>query len=324
MPQIADLVWPSGVSAYPAILLLVLLATRFLPLPASYHPLTLFRYFALQLGNKVNPEPQRARQQLYISGSLALLVAWLPAMALLYSLYQFSDLPVLLDALLLFCSLNWYSQQQQALSIQHSLQRGQLTLAREQATALLCRRTAALSSMGLSKAIVESLTLRSASQLTGVLCAFLLGGGLAALGYRLLLELQQQWNPKRAAFHHFGLPATMVANLLTTIPKLIVSVLLALQYGVLRCYRQCRQPRYNINRWSYWLLCCASVALRRNLGGPLYYNQLKQQRSKILQQQEPAPADITLAINLLQFTHIYLLLFIIAGSIVQLVWLLAR
>lgn len=321
MPWPLGITWPSELSAHPAILLLVVLAARLIPMPAAYHPLMLFRYFAQQLAAKVNPDPERPRQQLYISGSLALLVAWLPAMALLYSLYQFSELPLVLDALLLYAGLDWYTTQQQAQKIQQRLQTGQLTLAREQATSLLCRKTSTLSEMGLTKALLESLILRSASHFVGVCLAFVLAGGLGAIGYRLVTELQQQWNPKRDQYRYFGAPASALAGLLTAIPKCISSLLLAIQHGVLRSYRLCRATHcFNINRCSFWLLCCASAALRRSLGGPVYYNGLKQQRSKIKQPNEPVVTDIQRAVSILQFSHLYLLLVIAGGSLLQLVW----
>lgn len=325
MPWPFGITWPSELSAHPAILLLVVLMSRLIPMPAAYHPLMLFRYFAQQLAAKVNPDPGRPRQQLYISGSLALLVAWLPAMALLYSLYQFSELPLVLDALLLYAGLDWYSTQQQAKMIQQRLQTGQLTLAREQAKSLLCRKTTTLSEMGLTKALLESITLRSASHFVGVCLAFLLAGGLGALGYRLVTELQQQWNPKRDQYRYFGAPASALAVLLTAIPKFISSLLLAIQHGVLRSYQLCRATRrFNINRYSFWLLCCASAALRRSLGGPVYYSGLKQQRSKILQPNEPVVTDIQRAVSILQFSHLYLLLVIAGGSLLQLVWQLKQ
>jgi adenosylcobinamide-phosphate synthase len=323
IPSLETVAWPEGVSAYTALLLLVVFIARLMPLPAGYHPLTLYRFFALQLGKKVNPDPNRPQQQLYISGSLALLLAWLMPMALLYSLYQFSDLPLVLDALLLYTSLDWRNQQLQAISIQHSLQQRQLSLARQQARTMLCRRTTMLSEMGLSKAMIESLTLRSAIQYLGVLCAFILAGGLAAIGYRLLLELHQQWNPKQQRFKHFGRPAAALQILFSAAPKLISSLLTALQAGVVRSYRQCRHRRLNMNLFSFLLFSCVSTALRRNLGGPLYYSDNKQQRSKMQQQHEPAPADISRALRLLQFNHGYFLLLLLAGSVLQLVWQLA-
>ncbi|WP_051219709.1 cobalamin biosynthesis protein CobD/CbiB [Rheinheimera baltica] len=316
-----NLSWPEGLSAYPALVVLVVVVARLLPMPPQYHPLTLFRLLAQQLGKKVNPDPSRSRQQLMISGALAILVIWLPIMALLYSLYWFSELPLVLDALLLYCSLDWHTQQQQALVIQRQLQACQLTLAREQAKQLLCRRTASLSEMGLSKALIESLTLRSARQLIAVCCWFLIGGGLAAIGYRLLIEMHQQWNIKRSAHRYFGVTIALLANLTSFIPKLISVSLLAFQHGILQCYRQCRQPKMNLSSGSYWLLCCASVAVQRNIGGPVFYNEHKLQRSKMLQGTDPKPTDIARIIKRLHFVHLYLYVLIMTTSLLQLVWL---
>lgn len=305
--------WPAGVSPIPLILLAVIALARLFPLPGAYHPLLLFRYLAQQLAAKVNPDPNRSRQQLLISGSLALLMLWLPLLLLLYSLYLFSEQPLLLDALLLYISLDWQNQRQQALQLQQQLQRGQLTLAREQSTTLLCRRTDNLSQMGLSKALLESLSLRYAIFVVGTCGYFLLGGGLAAFGYRLLQELQQQWSVKRQHFRYFGIPSAVMATVLSAPPKLLCALLLALQHGLRRSMALCRQPRLNLEACSYWLLCCSSAALKRSLGGPAYYNDSKLQRSKMLQPQQPAPQDIKRLIKQLRFTGGYFLLLLLSG-----------
>ncbi len=61
-----------------------------------------------------------------------------------------------------------------------------------------------MSAIGLTKACIETLSLRFAKQWFSVLFWFMLGGGIAALSYRLLQELQQCWNPKLTQFQHFG------------------------------------------------------------------------------------------------------------------------
>lgn len=321
MPQSLPVNWPDGLNVYPVLLLAVMLLAHLLPLPNAYHPLTLFRYFVRQLAAKVNPDPSRAVQQLYISGSLALLVSWFVPLLLIVSLYHFSDLPLVLDALLLYGSLDWRHQQQTFLRIKTLMTQGQLSLARELAGQLLCRNTTKLSEMGLSKALLEAMALRAARDYIGVLCAFLLGGGLAALAYRLLLEIQQQWNAKRTPYRHFGRPAALVASILSAVPKLLSCLLLALQAGLIKCVTQCRMPRLNISLLSYWLLCCSSVAVKRNLGGPLYYNGVKLQRTKIRQQAEPAAADIVTLHKRLQFSHIYVVLMLIAYISINWLWL---
>ena len=320
MQQTLPVNWPEELNVYPVLLLAVIAIARLLPLPTAYHPLTLFRFLTRQLGAKVNPDPKRATEQLYISGSLALLLCWLIPMLLAFSLYRFSDLPLLLDTLLLYVSLDWRYQQHAFLQLEKLLQQGQLTLARDLSQQLLCRKTAQLSAMGLSKALLETMVLRSARDYIGVLGAFLLGGGIAAIGYRLLLEIQQQWNTKGASNRHFGRPAALVAAVVTSMPKLISALLLAMQVGFSKCIKQCRKPRFNISLFSYWLICCTSVAVKRSLGGPLYYNNDKIQRSKVQQQIEPEPTDITRLYKRLQFSHTYATLIIIASICIQWLW----
>ncbi|GAB60419.1 cobalamin biosynthesis protein CobD/CbiB [Rheinheimera nanhaiensis] len=312
--------WPDGLSVYPPLLLAVLLLHRLLPLPDAYHPLTALRFLCRQLGNKVNPDPNRPRQQLYISGTLALLVFCLPFIALGYALYAVSELPYALDALLLYLSLDWQNQRGQAMLVQQQLQAGQLSLARQSAKPLLLRQCQTLSAMGLSKAVIESLVLRASTSLIGVLCYFLLGAGLAAFSYRLLLLVQQQWNCKLPTYRYFGRPAAMLIRLLNTPPQLLCILILAIQHGIKRCYHQARQPRLNINLLSFWLLGCASVALQRSLGGPVYYQQPKISRSRLTQRHEPEAADIAGAAKMLAFMQGLLLLLLLAFGLLQ--WVL--
>ncbi|MEH8016722.1 cobalamin biosynthesis protein [Rheinheimera muenzenbergensis] len=325
-----NLHWPQELWLNPLLLLVVVLASVLLPLPAEYHPLTLYRYFARALGHKVNPDPNRPRQQLYISGTLALLVATVPLLALVYSLLQFSELPQLFDALLLFACLDWQQRRSTALQIQQTLQRNQLALAREQAAALLLRRRDNLTSMGLSKALCESLILRSSSEVIATLLWFLVGGGLAALSYRLLLVLQQQWNSKTIAGRHFGRPVSLLVQLLSAPALLFSCISLALHYGIRRCWRlyrtaewRIKQQRRNFGALPYCLLCCAAAALRRSLGGPVYYDEVKLSRSRITLIQEPAAADITRTLKLTRQNHLAVLTLAAVIVLLQLTWLLS-
>ncbi|WP_331159985.1 cobalamin biosynthesis protein CobD/CbiB [Rheinheimera pacifica] len=305
-------------------LLAVVLAANWFSLPAAYHPLTLFRYYARQLAKKVHPDPNRPPQQQLISGNLAVIVATAPPLLLCYSLYQFSELPQLLDALLLYISLDWQQQRKHILSVSDSLKRGQLMLAKEQATKLVLRDTSRLTAMGISKAMLESTVLRNTKLMLGVCCWFLVGGGIAALAYRLLQELAQQWNSKLPLNTHFGVPAAWLATITAAPAMLISSVILALQHGINRCYKQIRQiPRLNINALSFLLLCCTSVAVRCNIGGPVYYGNTKLQRSRIPYQRDPAWQDIGNAVRVVHFVQLYFMLLALSVTLVQLalLWL---
>ena len=308
----------------PPLLLLVVLISRVIPLSDAYHPLTFFRYFAQRLAAKVNPDPNRSASQLLISGTLALLVAWLPFAALLLSIQQFSELPWLIDALVLYGCLDWQTQANRARNIQRHLERGQLTLAREQMAKLLLRRTDNLTAMGLSKAGIESLMLRSASQVVGTLLWFMLAGGIAALSYRLLSELHQQWNSKLPEFRYFGRPVALLLALFSAPALWLSCISLALGYGIRRSVRLCRLTPSHIAALPYYLLCCSSAALRRNLAGPLYYRQQKRQRSRINLGQEPDAADLGRALKLTKHCHNTVLLIAAVITLLQLVWLLGR
>ncbi|MBU2114882.1 MAG: cobalamin biosynthesis protein [Gammaproteobacteria bacterium] len=312
------MIWPQELWLNPPLLLAVVLLSTFLPLPSAYHPLSLYRYLAFSLARKVNPDPNRPRQQLYISGTLAVVIATLPILALCYSLYQFAELPFLLDGILLYASLNWSQRRTDALQLQQLLQRNQLSLARERSASLLLRRSDNLTAMGLSKALCESLLLRSSIEVVATLLWFLLGGGIAALAYRLLVVLQQQWNRKLADFTYFGLPANALVQWLSSPGLVFCCVVLALNYGIRRCWRNCRAKPVNMSRLPYWLLCCGATALKRSLGGPVYYCERKLQRSRIQQQQQPTAADINKALKLCRQCHQAALT--LAGVILLLQW----
>ena len=310
--------WPNGLSYGIPLLLAVLLVAKLLPLPATYHPLTLFRFFAKQLATKVNPDINRSIQQQTLSGSLAIVVTLCPVLIILFAFYQFSELPLVLDALVLYFSLDWSDRRTTADCIAKNLQRQQLTLAREHARSILLRDTLTMSSMGLSKATIESLLLQSGRLFVGVIIFFLLGGGIAALTYRLLQALQQQWNPKLPQFQYFGMPVTKIANFCAAPALLLCSLIIALQYGVKRCYAQCYQPFHRFTPVAHWTLCCTSIALHCNLGGPAFYGGKKYQRSRITAGREPTPSDIGRCLKLLGFVHGFIILLLCSALLLQL------
>ncbi|MDX3773666.1 cobalamin biosynthesis protein [Chromatiaceae bacterium AAb-1] len=294
------------------------MAARWLPLPAAYHPLTFFRFFAKQLAGKVHPDISRSIQQQRLSGALAVVVALFTPLGVLYALYQFSELPWVLDALLLYCSLDWALQRQKAEHLARDLQRNQLTMARGRIKNLVLRDTQAMTSMGLSKACIESLLLRSARQVIAVFFWFLCGGGLAAFGYRLLHELSQQWNVKLPRFRYFGQAASQISSLLAAPAMLISYTLLTVQSGIFKVLRQYQrqQGRY-FGYLQYWLLSCGSSATGLNLGGPVFYAAEKITRCRIQRAADPAWYDIVRTLVMLNYLHLYSLMLVSSISLIQ-------
>lgn len=298
------------ISAFPVILIVVFAIARLLPFPETYHPLSLFRYFASQLAVKVNP-PGRSEQQQKLSGFLAILVSIIPFIIVLYGLYQFSGFPFLLDALLLYFSLNWRTDAKRANEIAVNIQRQQLTLARSQSRSLLLRDTDKLTPMGLSKACLESLIFRSSYQVLAVFFWFICGGGIAVICYRLLHELQQQWNSKLTPFRYFGAAISSISTLLALPAMLLSCLLFMLQGSVTRARKlYLSSPRLYFSMLQQYLLCAASVALAVKLGGPVYYAGKKFSRSRIGKDNEPGTQAISRCLSLLSYQHIFVLLLI--------------
>ena len=68
----------------PLVLLVVIILSNLLPLPASYQPLVLFRILAKRLANRVNKADYPAAQ-LQLSGSLGALLAISPWLVLAWA-----------------------------------------------------------------------------------------------------------------------------------------------------------------------------------------------------------------------------------------------
>jgi adenosylcobinamide-phosphate synthase len=282
----------------PLLLLVVILLSRFLALPASYHPLVLFRILALRLAGRVNKTGYPATQ-LKLSGSLAMLIAIGPWLVLTWAFTLLSQMPQLWHGLLLYLCLDWQQVRQQAQQIQQSLDKQQLSLARDQLQPLVLREVKLMSAVGVSKACLESLLFRLAAHWTSVLLWFLAGGVIAAIAYRLIQELHQQWNPKSGQFRQFGKPVAVLAAIMNWPGMILTATILALMVSVRRSrqYLKFANDGY-FNFPARWLLAAGAAALQRNIAGPVFYQGQKIRRIRIGPVQEPTAADISQLLKL--------------------------
>lgn len=295
--------WLNNLSAYPLVMLSIWLLGSQLLLPQDYQPLTFFRIFAKQLAAKVHPDPTRASSQQLIAGSLALALVLLPTLGLLAPVYWLSDWPLVLDGLLLYFCLDFAYYRQQTHKIAQAISHKQNSRAKDLLQPLVLRHTQNLSTTGLCKASIEMLWLRAAKQWIGVSFWFLIGGGLAAVAYRLLLLCNQQWNDKQANFHYFGRPAALITQWASLPASLITALLLAVLTDMTGAVRQWRQAfRLKLCLSQLLILGALTAALRVNLAGPVVYQQQKNQRQRLGPAQLPAVADLVGALKLnLQF-----------------------
>lgn len=282
--------WAELLQSSPVLLWLVLVLAAWLPLPVSYHPLTFYRFFAQRLAFKVNPDPTRPVSQLRLSGALALLLATLPFLALLYTANWLMDWPELYQLLLLYLCLDFGPLRQRAQRLQQALAGQQLSLARDLASQLLLRQTHSLSAMGLSKAGIESLWLQFARSWLTTLFWYLLAGIWLAVAVRLILLLQQSWNPKLRHNRHFGAPVALLASWLCWPGYLLCFVLVCIR---LRCRESFRLLRHAPRQYFNWAqsacLSAACASLRCRLGGPaIYEGSIKTNRDRLgLEYAEP-------------------------------------
>lgn len=313
--------WLDDLSAYPLVLLSVWLLGSLVLLPQDYQPLTFFRIFARQLAVKVHPDPNRAGSQQLISGSLALALVLLPTLALLAPLYWLSDWPLVLDALLLYFCLDFVYYRQQSHKIALAISQQQNSRAKDLLQPLVLRQTQSLSSAGLCKANIEMLWLRTAKQWVGVSFWFLVGGGLAAVAYRLLLLCNQQWNDKQSNFRYFGRPASLLTQWASLPGSLVTALLLAFLTDISGAVRQWHQAFQLKLCLPHLLILGALVsALRVNLAGPVIYQQQKNQRKRLGPAHLPQVGDVLGALKLNRQFQLYAALLVFIFSLLQSLW----
>lgn len=304
--------WFEPLQTGSALLWLVLLLAVVLPLPPSYHPLTFFRFFAQKLAQKVNPDPHRSIAQLRLSGSLALLLAVLPFLALLYTGNWLMAWPELYQLLLLYLCLDFAPVRQRIIRLQQALSAQQLTLARDLASRVLLRQTRSLSSLGLSKAGIESLWLHFAQIWLNTLFWYLIGGIWLAITVRLLLILQQEWSTKLSHNHHFGAPVSLLARYLLWPGYWLSFLLVCIRLRCRDAFRQLQRAPVKTFDWAQSAcLASACAGLGCRLGGPAIYEAAtKTVRDKLAANYpEPDQRYLLLALDAQQkLLHLLLLL----------------
>ncbi len=293
----------------PLLAIVVLMLSRFAPIPASYRPWFFFKTIAQAISQKV-AKPDNGAQQQYLAGVLALLVFMVPFSMLLLAFDELSAWPEFFEAVLLYMALDWQFYANQLAQIDNSLNKQQLSLAKDQLQPLVLRKTSQLSETGIAKAALDSLALRLGKHWFGVLFWYLVGGGITACCYRLLLEVQQQWNPKLTQLREFGFFTAMIEKIASFLPLMLNTMLLAAWVNIkdtLTFFRFSQDLQLSFS--SRWLLSAWAAALQCSMAGPVYYNLQKTSRVRIGPERQPSNSHLQLALKLaLQLQNIALLL----------------
>lgn len=293
---------------------MAVLAARFVPLPLSYQPWQIFRVAATGLATRVLHDTDSPSYQ-RLAGLLSTLVLIVPTVFIYAVLRELSDWPHLLDAVLLYFCLDTNGLPNQLRPIITALDKGQLSLSRQLLAPLVLRDTHQLSAVGVVKAALDMLILRFAAQWFSLLCCFWLFGGVATLGLKLALVLHEQWNCKLLRFQWYGIWLRQTLIVITTLPVLMFSAVLALQVGwraSLQFYRQVTDGSWPLPQ--RWLLSIWAQTLQRQTGGPVMYQGRKLARARFGPEQLPQSSDLSAGIKYLatQQNAIYILGFAVA------------
>jgi len=193
----------------------------------TQQPLAFFVFYCQRLAEKVNKASNSPRQQ-NISGLIAILVTLAPLLMILWLFEAFIELHWLWHALLLYFALGSFGLTKTCKTVARELVANNNYQAKQKIAPLLLRDTAQLSPLGISKACIEMQVLRSSQLLVCVGFYYLIFGPLAALTFRLLLEMHYAWNIKLQRFLHFGAAVNHIVKLLQWLPSRLFALLLLL------------------------------------------------------------------------------------------------
>lgn len=237
-----------------------------------------FRFYCQRLSDKVNNQHNSTQQQ-KIAGVVATLITVAPLIIIIWLFESFVEVPILWHTILLFFALSGAGAQRMASQLVTALNKQDNDLAKSHLQPWVLRDTSTLSSMGLCKACIEMLWLNYLQRQFLVIICYLFLGPIAAICYRILLEIHYSWNTKIAKYQYFGkFPAKIIA-LLQWLPTL----LLAIEIKLLMFSKATRANNHSdsshiLTLTSNYLLATAASINHIQLGGVALYQGNKLRR----------------------------------------------
>tara|TARA_B110000438_G_scaffold303432_1_gene364874 strand:- start:5696 stop:6673 length:978 start_codon:yes stop_codon:yes gene_type:complete len=281
----------------------------------TQQPLAFFSFYCQRLADKVNKPSNSARQQ-NISGLIAVLVTLTPIIAILWLFEIFIEVQWLWHAFLLYFALGSFGLTKTNKAIARELVANNTYQAKQKVAPLLLRDTEQLSPLGISKACIEMQVLRSSQLLVCVGFYFLFFGPLAALSFRLLLEMHYAWNIKIYRFVHFGAAVNHIIKLFQWLPSRIFALLLLLGtvgQNTLLYWRLIRGKFFQTN--NNILLHILSLGLEIKLSGVAMYSGNKVRKASFNDHaRQPQTTDIIHASKRINYAlYILVLLLLLIG-----------
>lgn len=293
MESLSNIITSPHLYSAAVTLLLMIALKALIGVFVTHQPLAFFNFYCQRLSDKVNKTNSNARQQ-NISGLIAILVTLAPLLTILWLFETFIEVTWLWHALLLYLALGNIGLSRINKKVARELVANNSYLAKQTTSTLLLRETDKLSALGISKACIEMQVLRSSQLLVCVGFYYLIFGPLAALSFRLLLEMHYTWNIKVFRFVHFGLAINHIVKLLQWLPSRLFALILLLGtvgQNTLLCWRLTRNKFLQTD--NSLLIHILALGLEIRLGGVAMYQGSKLRKASFNDQaRQPQATDI--------------------------------
>ena len=277
----ADITTLSHFSYQLLILLTVIFAKAIISHFIHHEPLRFFQFYCQKLSDKVN-NPQNSHSQQAIAGLVATIITLLPIAIILWAFESFVEVDFLWQSLLLYIAIGSFELAQKSKDIAQALAAKQNYLAKQILEPWVLRETDSLSNLGLSKASIEMLLLRTIQQGYTIAFIFIFFGPLMAILYRLLLEAHYCWNTKLLMHKHFGRYSNYLVNFMMWLPVRVFSLLLlfsSIGKNFTLFWHLSRKYFFQFN--NNLALLALALNLEVKLGGVALYNDTKNAKEKL-------------------------------------------
>jgi len=263
-----------------AILFTVIAIKLLLSKLAPHSPMKYFQFYCTRLAEKVN-KPTNGQSQQVTAGVLATLITLTPIVIILWLFESFVEVTYLWQALLLFLAFDKIDIQSHTKQIAKYLTSNKKFEAKEELSKFVLRDTKQLSTLGLSKASIETLVLTTIQQILTVCFIFICFGALTAFTYRLILEMHYSWNQKLSLYQYFGAFVGKLVELIQWLPCRAFSLSLLVIHltgDFLLIFRLAKRHFFRFN--NNIAIAVMALTLGCKLGGPAIYEGEKKQRPR--------------------------------------------
>jgi adenosylcobinamide-phosphate synthase len=267
--------------------------------PRRWHPLVGFGSVAQRLESALRGRGQTSPVYARLRGTLAVLLATVPLVALTAILVCVPRMSAALQILVLYLVIGRRSLHLHARRVAEALNDDDLPGARLRVGMMVSRDTAAMQRVEIARATVESVLENGNDAVFGALFWFALAGAPGALFYRLVNTLDAMWGYRTPRYLYFGWAAARLDDLLNLVPARLTALTYALcghARVALRCWRE--QGRLWESPNAGPVMAAGAGSLQLRLGGPAYYHGQWKVRPALGLGEEPEARDIARALHL--------------------------